>query len=236
MFTRRQCSGETDPKRLAELADPRVRASAETLAKALTGVITETQRQLLGMQLDHIVYLDRQIAQLEQKIKELTSPFEEARKLLESIPGVKGRVTDVIVAEVGTDVHPFRNGAALSSWGGLCPGNKVSAGKRLSGKTKHGNQNLRSALIQAAWAASRADGTHLQAQFRRLSYRTGKKKAALAVAHSIARIIWAVLNNRAPYVDLGGNYFDNLNEEAVTRRAINRLQALGYEVSVTKTA
>ena len=95
---------------------------------------------------------------------------------------------------------------------------------------------MRSALIQAALAASRADGTYLQAQFRRLSYRIGKKKAALAVAHSIARIIWAVLNNRAPYVDLGGNYFDNLNEEAVTRRAINRLQALGYEVSVTKTA
>jgi transposase len=228
-------NGETDAKRLAELADPRVRASAETLAKALTGLITDNQRKLLGMQMDHIAYLDRQIAVLDEEIKAQTSPFEESRKLLETIPGVKGHVIDVILSEIGPDVHPFRNGAALSSWAGLAPGNNVSAGKRHSGKTKPGDHLLRLTLVQAAWAASRANGTYLQAQFRRLSYRLGKKKAALAVAHSIARIIWVVLSNRAPYVDLGGNYFDNLDREAVTRRAVNRLKAQGYEVTLCKT-
>ena len=160
--------GETDAKRLAELADRRVRASAETLAKALTGLVTANQRYLLGIQMNHVAYLDAQIASLDKKIREQTEQFKEARDLLETIPGVKGHITDVILAEIGPDVRPFRNGAALSSWAGVAPGNKVSGGKRLSGRSQPGNQLLKASLVQAAWAASRAEGTYLQAQFRRL--------------------------------------------------------------------
>ena len=137
-------SGETDAERLAELADRRIRASAETLAKALTGLITGNQRQLLGLQRNHMVYLDRQIALLDEQIKVQTSPLQETRELLETIPGLKGkgdrngRVVDVILAEIGQNVQPFRSGAALCSWAGLVPGNKVSAGKRLSGSSRPG--------------------------------------------------------------------------------------------------
>jgi len=226
--------GETDAKRLAELADRRVRASAETLAKALTGLVTANQRYLLGIQMNHVAYLDAQIASLDKKIREQTEQFKEARDLLETIPGVKGHITDVILAEIGPDVRPFRNGAALSSWAGVAPGNKVSGGKRLSGRSQPGNQLLKASLVQAAWAASRAEGTYLQAQFRRLCVRLGKKKAALAVAHSITEIIWVVLHRRSPYVDLGGNYFQSRDEEAAIRRAVNNLKALGYEVSLAK--
>lgn len=221
---------------MAKLADPRVQASCETLARALNGVITANQRWLLGKQLNHLAYLDRKITELDTEVAARTRPFEEARKLLQTIPGVKNRVIDVVLAEIGPDVAPFPSAAALSKWAGLAPGNKTSGGKRLSGRTQPGNRLLRSTLVEAAWAASRTNGTYFQSQFRRLMIRLGRKKAALAVAHSILEVIWFVLYRRDPYVDLGGDYFNRLNNEAVARRTVNRLKALGYEVTLSKTA
>jgi len=228
--------GEADPQKLAELADPRVRASCETLARALNGVITGNQRWLLGQQLEHLAYLDRQIARLDVEVAERTLPFEEARKLLETIPGVKNRVVDVVLAEIGPDVAPFPSAAALSKWAGVAPGNKTSAGKRLSGRTQPGNKLLRSTLVEAAWAASRTKGTYFQSQYRRLIIRLGRKKASLAVAHSILEVIWYILHRRTPYVDLGANHFNRIDEEAAARRYVSHLKALGYEVELSKTA
>lgn len=228
--------GETDSQKLAKLADPRVQASCETLARALNGVITANQRWLLGRQLDHLAYLDREIAALDAEVAARTRPFEETRKLLQTIPGVKSRVADVVLAEIGPKVTPFPSAAALSKWAGVAPGNKTSGGKRLSGRTQPGNRLLRSTLVEAAWAASRTNGTYFQSQYRRLVIRLGRKKAALAVAHSLLEVIWFVLYRRNPYVDLGGDYFDRLNDEAAARRAVNRLKALGYEVTLNKIA
>jgi transposase len=228
--------GETDPQKLAELADSRVRASCETLARALNGVITDKQRWLLGRQLNHLAYLEREIELLDIEVAARTRPFEEARKLLQTIPGVKNRVTDVILAEIGPNVASFPSAAALSKWAGVAPGNKTSGGKRLSGRTQPGNRLLRSTLVEAAWAASRTKGTYFQAQYSRLVVRLGRKKAAMAVAHSVLVIIWCVLDRGMPYVDIGGDYFDRLDEGAATRRAVRRLKALGYEVTLTKTA
>ena len=185
--------GETDPQKLAELADPRVRASCETLAHALNGVITDNQRWLLERQLNHLAYLDREIAVLDTEVAARTRPFEEARKLLQTIPGVKNRVVDVVLAEIGPNVAPFPSAAALSKWAGVAPGNKTSGGKRLSGRTQPGNGLLRSTMVEAGWAASRTKGTYFQSQHRRLVIRLGRKKAALAVAHSLLEVIWYVL-------------------------------------------
>ena len=186
--------------------------------------------------MNHLVYLDREIAVLDTEVAARTRPFAEARKLLQTIPGVKNRVADVILAEIGPNVAPFPSAAALSKWAGVAPGNKTSGGKRLSGRTQPGNRLLRSTPVEAAWAASRTNSTYFQSQYRRLVIRLGRKKAALAVAHSLLEVIWFVLYRRNPYVDLGGDYFDRLNDEAAARRAVNRLKALGYEVTLNKIA
>jgi len=228
--------GETDPQKLAEMANPRVRASCETLARALNGVISDNQRKLLGTQLDHITYLDRKIALLDAEVAERTRPFAEMRTKLEAIPGVKSRVIDVVFATIGSNVDQFSSAAAVSKWAGVAPGNKTSGGKRLSGRSQPGNSMLRSALVEAAWAASRTKDSYFQAQYRRLVVRLSKKKALLAVAHSIMEVIWVVMKRNTPYVDLGANYFAKHDEETAARRAVNRLKALGYEVTLSKPA
>jgi len=114
----------------------------------------------------------------------------------------------------------------------MCPGNNESAGKRKSGKTTKGSRYLRAALVQAAWAASHQKETYLAAQYKRLVKRRGKKKALVAVGHSILVIAYHILKNRASYRDLGGDYFDRQNVESQRARYIKRLEALGLKVSV----
>lgn len=228
--------GETDPRKLANLADIRVRASCETLARALNGIVSENQRRLLMAQLDHVAYLDRRIELLDTEVAERTAPFKEVRGKLDAIPGIKGRVCDNVLAFIGPNVDPFPRSAQISKWAGLAPGNNTSAGKRLSGRSQPGNKLLRAALVQAAWAAIKKKDSYFGAQFGRLAPRLGKKKAALAVAHSILEVIWAVLKYDTPYKDLGSDYFDKVNDVAAAKRYVSRLKALGYDVTVTKTA
>lgn len=143
---------------------------------------------------------------------------------------------DTVFAYIGPNVDPFPSGGAISKWAGVAPGNKTSGGKRLSGRTQPGNKLLRAALVQAAWAATKKKDSYFRAKFGRLVPRLGKKKAILAVAHSILEVIWAVLKYDLPYKDLGADYFDKTDEQAAARRYVSRLQALGYEVTATKTA
>jgi len=138
--------------------------------------------------------------------------------------------------EVGPTVESFRSPAALAKWTGVAPGNKTSGGKRLSGRTTPGNRALRSALVEAARGAGRTKSTYLGAQYRRLVPRLGPKRAALAVAHSICQRIWIVLDRQEPYADLGVDYFDRRDTEAVKRRAVKRLADLGYHVTLEPIA
>jgi transposase len=228
--------GETDPQKLANLADPRVRASYETLARALTGVSSENQRRLLMCQLDHIAHLDHKIELLDSEVAQRTAPLAATRSKLDVIPGVKGRVCDTVLAFIGCNVDPFPSRRAISKWAGVAPGNKTSAGKRLSGRSQPGCKLLRAALVQAAWAASKQKDSYFHAQFARLAPRLGKKKAVLAVAHSILEVIWSLLKYDTPYKDLGVDYFAKHDEEATVKRYLNRLKALGYEVAAVKSA
>jgi len=115
----------------------------------------------------------------------------------------------------------------------VCPGNKQSGGKRLSGKTTKGNVRLRSVLIEVVWNISRMKGNYLSAQYHRLARRLGKLKAAMAVAHSLLVIIYHILSDKQPYSDLGADYFDKVDTERLTRQALRRLEALGYTVTLT---
>src|SRR5262249_44166776 len=126
-------------------------------------------------------------------------PFDEAARLLDTIPGVESVVAQGVVAEIGTDMRQFPTSGHLASWAGMSPGNNESAGKRRSGKTTKGNRWLRSLLVQAAWGAARAKNTYLQAQYRRLAGRRGKKRALVAVGHTLLVMVYQMLNKRIPY-------------------------------------
>jgi transposase len=156
--------------------------------------------------------------------------------LLCSIPGISQRAAQGILAEIGVNMDRFASAKQLASWAGMCPGNHESAGKRTSGKTNKGSPWLRKLLIQVALAASRTKKTYLAAQYHRLAARRGKKKAAVAVGHSILVIIFHVLREQKPYQELGSNFFDERERQVVETRLVHRLEKLGYTVSLQPVA
>jgi len=225
--------GETDAAKLAELAKRRLRQKLPELKQALTGQFRPHHRFLVAQHLAHLDDLEASIAALDAEIEDRMRPFTAAIERLDAIPGVGQRTAEVILAEVGTDLTRFPTNGHLASWAGLCPGNNESAGKRLSGKTRKGNRYLRAALVEAAHGAAHTKETYLAAQYRRLAGRRGKKRALVAVAHTILIIAAQLL--RSPdgaYRDLGHQYFDQRDREAVQRRLVRRLESLGLQVTV----
>jgi transposase len=156
--------------------------------------------------------------------------FTRAAELLDTIPGVNQRGAEMIVAEIGIDMARFGTASRLAAWSGVAPGNDESAGKQRSGKTRKGNQVLRAGLTQLAHGAARTKGTYLSALYRRLAARRGKRRAILAVAHSIMVSIFHMLSRNAPYRELGGNYFDERRRQYTVDRLTSRIEHLGYRV------
>jgi len=224
--------GDADPQALAALAKGRLRNKVSELEQALRGLMGPHQRLLLQSQLRHLDFLAQEIEQLDQEVGQRMGPFEEAIQVADAVPGIGRRAAEEILAETGVDMSRFPTEAHLSSWAGVSPGNNESAGKRKSGRTGHGNPWLRSALVEAAWAAARTKGSYLSAQYHRLAARRGAKRAILAVAHSILVIIYHLLRDGTTYQDLGSNYFDQRNAQAVLRRSVRRLEVLGYRVTL----
>jgi transposase len=225
--------GSTDTVAMAELARGKMRAKRGLLERALAGRMAAHQRFLLAEQLCHIDALDESIARLSGEIADRMRPFAEALERLDTIPGVGRRMGEILVAEIGIDMGRFPSAAHLASWAGMCPGNQESAGKRKSGKTRKGNVWLRAALIEAAHSLGRGRGTYLAAQYRRLTARRGKKKAAVALGHSILIIVYHLLSSDDEvYQDLGVHYFDESRRERVERGLVQRLNDLGYKVTL----
>lgn len=206
------------------------------MERALAGRFRPRQRFLIAEQLTHLEYLDEAIARVSAEVAERVRPFEEAIARVDSMPGVGRRTAEALVAEIETDLSRFPSAAHLAAWAGMSPGNNESAGKRLSGKTRKGSPWLRALLVEAAHAAGRKKDCYLAAQYHRLAARRGKKKAAVAVGHSILVIAYHLLKRGTDYQELGGNYFDQRDQEAVQRRAVQRLESLGYKVTLEKTA
>jgi len=161
--------------------------------------------------------------------------YARAIAILDEVTGINERIAQIIVAEIGIDMHPFPSEGHLASWVGLCPGTKISAGKRLSGKTQKGNQWLRQALIEAAHGAARSQGTYLGALYQRLCKRMSRKKAIVALAHRILVIVYHLLKEQEPYQERGEAYVQQREHEDLKLQAIRRLQRLGYEVSLEES-
>ena len=226
--------GKSTPEAMADLAKGRLRAKRDALEQALVGRVQAHHRFILQELLCQIDSLDETIKRFDAEIQDYCRPFEAAIERLDTIPGVARETAEVIVSEIGIDMSRFPTANHLASWAGVAPGNHESAGKRLSGRTTKGNQALVTALTQAAWAASHTKNTYLSAQYRRLASRRGRKKALVAVAHSILIIAYHLIKDQKIYQDLGSNYFDRRNPEATEKRLVRRLEQLGYKVNLDR--
>jgi transposase len=221
---------------LAELARGKMRAKRDRLVQARPRQFKPHHRLLIAEQLTHSDALDEEIKRLSADIAQRVRPYEAQLQRLETIPGSKRRLAEVILAEIGPDMQRFPSARHLASWAGMCPGNRESAGKRLSGKTRKGNPWLRTALVEAAHAATHCKDSYLAAQYHRLVLRRGGKKATIAVGHTLLVIVYHVLADEQDYQELGGNYFDDYDRQAVQKRLVHRLEKLGYEVTLTPTS
>jgi transposase len=227
--------GETDPAKLASLAQRKLKDKRAELERALTGRLTTNQRFVLQESLKRWEELEAADGRVTKEIDRYLQDhpkLAQARDNLDSIPGLGPRAAEIILAEVGVEMENFPSDAHLASWAGICPGNKSTGGKRLSGRTRKGNTYLRAALVQAAWGATMKRNCYLSSQYLRLVKRLGRKKALVAVAHSLLVIIYHVLKHEQSYTELGGDYFDRNHTEQQREYFIRRLQMLGLKVSV----
>jgi transposase len=226
-------NGQEDPAALAGLARGKLKKKATALEQALEGSVTDHHRFQLRRLWEQLEALEGQILRLDGRILGLTDqPTREAIERLITIPGVDRWTAEVLVSELGTDMGVFPTSGHLASWAGICPGNNRSAGKARSGRTTKGDRWLRRALTQAAWAASHTKETYLSAQYRRLAARRGKKRALVALGHTILVIAYHILKRGTIYEELGGNYLDRLEPQRMTRQLVRRLEQLGHKVTL----
>jgi len=229
-------AGETNPTKLASLADRRVKGSQDELREALRGRVTKHHRFLLRLHLNQIDALAAAMATIDAQVEESLEPFRTAVELITSIPGIKNLSAHVIVSEIGIDMSRFPSAAHLISWACLCPRNDESAGKRRSNRVRKGAVWLKTTLVQCAWAAVKKKDSYLQAQFFRIRARRGQKKAILAVAASMLTAIYHMLKDGTLYQDLGRNYLDRRSTDQQKKRLVKRLADLGYAVALTPLA
>jgi transposase len=241
LMLRALAEGEQDAAKLAEMAQGKLKSKKGELRRALEGRLTQVQRWVLTELLARLDELEAALTRVEtrigEEVKANPDPFvQEAVALLDSIPGVGERTAQTIIAEIGVDMSRFPSAKHLASWAGVCPGNNESAGKRKSGQTTKGNNVLRTALVEAAWAATRTKGTYLRTKYHRLVKRMPKKKALVAVAHTMLVIVYHLLSRRVAYAELGSDYVDRQHVERQRRRLVERLKGLGVKVTIEEVA
>jgi transposase len=224
---------EQDPARLSELARGRLRSKRSERPLALDGRLVGRHRTLLHQLFAPIDFLDQSIGEMEAEMERCLAPFGQAVALAQTLPGMAETAATAIIAELGTDRSRFASEQHVSSWAGVCPGNKQSGGKRLSGKTTKGNPSLRAALGEVAWAISHTKDHDVSAQFQRIARRRGKQKAVVAVSPSVLVIRYHMLREGKPSSDLGPDYFEKLEAAQIERYHVRRLEQLGYTVTLT---
>jgi transposase len=240
--------GERNPRKLAALADRRLKATAKELYDALHGRLTEHHRFLLKLHLAQYDVLDATIQALDGRIEDQLAQMDtEAEKaghatframirLLCGIPGISVLAAIGILAEIGLDMGRFPTAGHMVSWSGLCPGQNESAGKRKSTRLRKGAPWLKTLLVQCAWAAKNQKNSYFRAQFHRLKAKRGPQKAICAVAASLLTTIYHMLKTGTVYKDLGADHFDRRPVELKAKHLTAQLAKLGYEVQLTPLA
>jgi transposase len=232
----RLVEGEEDPVALSQLAQKGLKKKQGQLQQALAGTVGAHQRAMLRYLLDHVKFLEQQIAELDRQIEEQLRPFEAAIAHLDAIWGLGRRTAEELLAEIGIDMSRWPTHQHIASWAKISPGNHESAGKRYSGRTGMGNRWLRAILVEAAMNVSRNPHSYYAALYQRISRRRGKKRAMVAVAHSLLVAIYHMLKQGTVHDDLGSDHFERLDREQIARRAVRRLERLGYQVTIQEAA
>jgi transposase len=237
LMLRALAAGETNAEKLTELAQGKLKSQKAELRRALAGCLTPVQRWVLTELLTRVEELEAAQARAETRISEevatCADPFvPQAVELLESIPGIGQWTAQTIVAEIGVDMSRFPSAKYLASWAGVCPGNHESAGKRKGGQPPKGNKSVRTILVEAAWAATHAKGTFLQAKYQRLVKRMPKQKALGTIAHRLLVISYHLLSRRVLYAELGTAPLDQQQVTRQRRRLVEQLIGLGVKVTI----
>ena len=229
-------AGNTDAVAMADLAHGKMRRKLPDLAEALTGHFDDHHALLVGAMLHRLEHVDAALSELDARIVEATRPWAHELALLQTIPGVGVKTAQVFIAETGADMSRFPTAAHLAAWAGLAPAVNESAGKRSPAGTRKGNKWLASMLVEAASSVSRSKNTYLGAQYARIASRRGKKRAAVAVAHSVLVSAYHMLQRDEPYQEVGADWFDQRHADAHTRRLVAQLQRLGHTVILDPVA
>ena len=224
--------GETDPEQLAARAQGSLQLKKAELAEALRGYSSDHFRWLLKQLIEELSRLDTKLNEIDSRLRKQMHPYQDLVRRLCTIPGVQEITAWTVIAELGTDMSQFATAAHAASWAGLCPGNCESAGKRQSGRTRKGDRYLRRMLIQNAWAVAHKKDCFLTALFYRIASRRGGKRAAMAVAHRVLVIAYYILRDGSVYHELGGDHYDRKNPERTARRLTQRLERIGYQVTL----
>lgn len=229
---RAMAQGESDPAKLAELGDFRLRCSPEQLAEALRGQVAPMHRQLLALFLERLDVLDRQIHCLETMAAGAMKPYEDAWIRLAGVAGFGPESAQQILAEVGPEARAFDSPARLASWVGCCPGRSESAEQNHSSRSPKGNRFVRRILTQAAQAAVRKKGSFWQHTFRRWLPKLGYQRAIWAVAHKLCRLVWKVLHERIHYIEKGEESSPKAKQQKA-QKMIRALRRMGFAVQIS---
>jgi len=227
--------GESDPVKLAELGDDRLKCSREELRDALRGRPEPMHAQILKLDLERLQLLDRQIESLDQMTAQALKKHEKAVIRLAEIPGLGVDSAQQIIAEVGAEAKAFPSAGQFASWVGTIPGSDESAEVNQSSRSPKGNRFLRRVLSQAAQAAIKKKGCHFQNVFRRLMPRLGYKGAIWAIAHRLCRLVWKILHDGVRYIEQGLETTPQAKQRRAQKLA-KALRKLGYNVAITPIA
>lgn len=223
--------GTATPAEMAELARGSLRRKTTELVLALHGKVEEHHRFMLNIQLQRVEQIEADIIVLDERIDTALKPHRVHIERLKTIPGIDRVAAATIIAELGVDMSVFPTSKHAAAWAGVSPGNNESAGKRGRQAKRRGNVHLTTALVQAAMSASRANGTYLKSRFWRIAARRGRKRAAVAVAHTILIAAYEMLSAGDDYADLGEDYYDRFVSRRAENTLIRRLERMGYEVT-----
>jgi transposase len=229
-------AGEDDPQRLAELGHPKLACAREELAAALQGRLRDHHRFLIGQHLKTIEQIQATIAEFDARLDAALAPFRDAIERLKEIPGVSDNVAQTLIAEIGADMNAFPTADHLVSWAGMCPRLDESAGRKRSKRLRKGAPWLKPVLVQSALAATKVKNSSLRARYFSLKPRLGHKKAIIAVAAAMLRIVYHMLKDGTYYQDLGPDYRRPKNPERAAQNLAKRIRALGFDVELKMAA
>lgn len=235
-FLKAIIAGETDGSRLAQLGSSRLAASQAELTAALTGRIGDHHRFLIAQHLKTIEQIEATMVEFDARIEAVLGPFQEVVERLTEVPGISRTVAEIIVAEIGTDMSQFPTADHLISWAGLCPRLDESAGRRRSTRVRKGATWLKPVLVQSALAAGRKKNSSFKTRYHSLKARIGPKKAAIAVAANLLRVVYHMLKDGTCYRDLGESYRRPRNPARAAQNLARRIRALGYQVDLRLAA